>query len=130
MLELSGPPTPPLRTPFRPIRTRSLLAVVALSLHGFMSLLLILGYSLRIVLLHQVQSHVRVSRAALVGSDAFIVWGSRVKIGVLLLTAVAFLLWFYRAYQNLFAFRPGPLQYSPGQAAGSFFIPVVNLLFP
>jgi hypothetical protein len=95
-----------------------------------MSLVLILGCSIRIMLLHRVQSHVRVSRADLIASDAFILWTSRVQIGVSLLTAAAFLFWFYRAYQNLLAFRSEPLQYSPGQAAGSFFIPFVNLARP
>lgn len=130
MLEPSGPTTPSQRLPVRPIRTRSFLAVGAFSFGGIMSLLLILGYSVRIVLLHRMQSHVRVSRAHLFASDAFILWGSRVQIGVSLLTAVAFLFWFYRAYQNLFSFRPAPLRFSPGQAVGSFFIPILNLVYP
>ena len=46
-------------------------------------------------------------------------------------TVVAFLLWLYRAYDNLRAFdRSRPLDYSPGFVAGSFFIPFVNLVIP
>lgn len=130
MLELSGPATPSQRPLVRPIRTRTLLAAMALSASGLMALVQIVGFSIRIVLLHRVQSHVRVSRAALHASDAFLLWGARIQTGIAILTAVTFLLWFYRAYQNLFAFRPGTLSYSPGQAVGSFFIPFVNIAFP
>ena len=46
-------------------------------------------------------------------------------------TAVAFLIWHYRAYSNLKAFNPaGGLDHSPGWAVGFFFIPFVNLVMP
>jgi len=130
MLGLSGPPAPSHRALFRPIRTRSFLAILALAVHGFLSLVMIGACSIRIGLLHQIQAHVQVQRADLLASNAFMLVGSRIQLGVAILAAVAFLLWFYRAQQNLLAFRPEPLEFSPAQAAGSFFIPFVNLVRP
>jgi len=46
-------------------------------------------------------------------------------------TVVFFLIWLYRAYDNLRAFDPwSRLSYSPGFAVGSFFIPFANLFVP
>jgi hypothetical protein len=46
-------------------------------------------------------------------------------------TVVLFVMWLHRSYSNLRAFDPsGPLDYSPGWAAGSFFIPFANLIIP
>ena len=46
-------------------------------------------------------------------------------------TVVFFLMWLYRAYNNLRAFNPSRrLNYSPGWAVGSFFIPFANLVVP
>ena len=46
-------------------------------------------------------------------------------------TVVLFLMWLYRAYNNVSAFNPWHrLNYSPGWAVGSFFIPFVNLVVP
>lgn len=50
---------------------------------------------------------------------------------IYLATIVFFLIWLYRAYYNLRAFdRSRRLNYSPGWAVGSFFIPFVNLVVP
>lgn len=46
-------------------------------------------------------------------------------------TVVFFLVWLYRAHDNLRAFNPWrQLDHSPGWAVGSFFIPFVNLIVP
>ena len=46
-------------------------------------------------------------------------------------TVVCFLVWLYRAYDNLRAFnRSSRLNHSSGWAVGSFFIPIVNLFVP
>jgi len=46
-------------------------------------------------------------------------------------TAVFFLMWIHRAYKNLHALNPANrLNYSPGLAVGSFFIPFANLILP
>ena len=50
---------------------------------------------------------------------------------VYLTTVVFFLMWLYRAYNNLRAFDPNrALDSSAGWAVGSFFVPFVNLIVP
>lgn len=54
-----------------------------------------------------------------------------VELVIYVTTVVFFVMWLYRAYSNLRAFDPvRPLDHSPGWAAGSFFIPFVNLIVP
>lgn len=47
-------------------------------------------------------------------------------------TVITFLMWLYRAHQNLGAFGVAPhqLHYSSGWAVGSFFIPFASLVIP
>lgn len=50
---------------------------------------------------------------------------------IYLVTVVFFLMWLYRAHNNLGAFDPWRrLNYSAGWAVGSFFVPFVNLVVP
>ncbi|WP_217171258.1 DUF4328 domain-containing protein [Streptomyces sp. AC512_CC834] len=53
-------------------------------------------------------------------------------LGVLMniVLAVLWACWFRRIRQNAEPFAPGGIRYSPGLAAGSWFIPVVNLFMP
>jgi Domain of unknown function (DUF4328) len=118
------------RPPFRPIRGRSIFAAASLGLHAFLSLVMILACSERISLLRSVLAHRPVSRFTLRASDLFFVLGARFHLLATLLTVVAFLLWIYRARQNLDAFRGEPFEFSPAWAVGSFFIPFVNLVQP
>jgi hypothetical protein len=45
-------------------------------------------------------------------------------------TAVLFLIWIHRVYGNLAALGVGRLRFSPRLALATFFIPLVNLLWP
>lgn len=56
----------------------------------------------------------------------YLAYGSMV---VFLLTAIPFLMWIYRANLNCRGFG-AQLKFSPGLAAGSYFIPFANLVFP
>ena len=49
---------------------------------------------------------------------------------VLVATPIAYCMWLYRARRNIIALGIPGLEYSPGMAVGSFFIPFVNLLVP
>jgi len=49
---------------------------------------------------------------------------------IYMVTAVAFCMWFYRAYRNLKDWRIPGLKYSAGWAVGYFFIPFLNLFRP
>ena len=51
------------------------------------------------------------------------------SLAVYLVTAVPFLMWIYRANVNCRGFATG-MKYSPGLAAGGFFIPFANLVYP
>lgn len=55
-----------------------------------------------------------------------------VVLGVLLsmVAGVVYLIWLYRAYQNLPALGVGKLEASPGWAVGYYFIPFLNLVRP
>ena len=53
------------------------------------------------------------------------------EVVIYLATAIFFLMWLYRAYNNLRALNPwSRLDYSPGWAVGSFFVPFMNLVTP
>lgn len=49
---------------------------------------------------------------------------------VYLPTVVVFCVWMYRSYKNLSLFGIRNLSYSPGWAAGAFFVPILNLYRP
>jgi hypothetical protein len=49
---------------------------------------------------------------------------------ILLPTAVLFAMWMYRSYKNLLDMDVRGLAYSPGWAAGAFFVPILNLYRP
>lgn len=118
------------RPPFRPIRGRSIFAAASLGLHASLSVVMIFACSERISLLQSILAHGTVSRAALRASDLFFMAGARFHLLTALLTVVAFLLWLYRANQNLSSFRNESFEFSPAGAVGSFFIPFVNLVQP
>ena len=47
-----------------------------------------------------------------------------------IVTGIVFLVWVYRAYNNLSALKARNLQFSPGWAVGWWFIPFANLVKP
>lgn len=109
---------------------RSVLAVSAFGLFAILSAGLVLAFGTRIALLERVQAQTLVTREALVASDAYILLGSRLSVGLNLVCAVTFLLWLHRARANLAQFRSGPFEFSPSEAVVSFFIPIVNFVQP
>jgi len=130
MLNLEATSEPRQHPPFRSIAVRSTVAVLSLSADALVSLFLILALAWRVHLLNRIRGHLTVSHADLVYSDTLVLLGSRTLLGVFALAAIAFVLWFYRAHQNLSAFRLEPFGFSHSQAAWSFFIPFVNLVRP
>src|SRR5688572_27383762 len=50
--------------------------------------------------------------------------------GALILTAIVFLVFFYRAYVNLSLLGPSERRYGTGWAVGAWFIPIVWLIIP
>ena len=53
-----------------------------------------------------------------------------VQLAVLIVTAILFLVWIYRAYRNLSALGASGLRYSANWAVGGWFIPIMNLWRP
>lgn len=55
-----------------------------------------------------------------------------IQIVIYIATIVVFLMWLYRAHENLAAFGVprNQLEYSSGWAVGSFFVPIVSLIIP
>jgi hypothetical protein len=53
-----------------------------------------------------------------------------VTVGVLAVTAILFLVWFYRAYRNLVRAGIHDLRFGPGWAIGGWFIPFFNFVRP
>jgi hypothetical protein len=52
------------------------------------------------------------------------------QVGLLILTIILFMMWVYRASQNIRAFGAQDVKFTPGWAVGWFFIPVANLWMP
>jgi hypothetical protein len=52
------------------------------------------------------------------------------SLGALVATIVAFCMWLHRLYRNLPALGATGLRYSPGWAAGAWFVPILNLWRP
>lgn len=52
------------------------------------------------------------------------------SVAVFVLTALAFLMWFYRARANLPALGIGDARWSPGWAVGWWFVPIMSLFRP
>jgi hypothetical protein len=63
-------------------------------------------------------------------NDTRQIWVSITQLLFTIITIVLFLLWFSRAYSNLHAVNKRSVRYSKGWAAGSWFVPFVNLVMP
>ncbi|HEV2914573.1 MAG TPA: DUF4328 domain-containing protein [Pyrinomonadaceae bacterium] len=94
-------------------------------------IMLILGL-LQINLLSEMAGGAVVPEDDISANDMRVGLASLLLLGLRLVTAVVFLLWIHRAYRNLPALgNPRQqLEYSPGWAAGYFFIPILNLFVP
>jgi hypothetical protein len=120
----SVPPNP------RPMLARSIAAALLLTTQLIVAFLLSVAFWQRLTLLREIRTGLAVAASAFAVSDGLILLGARASIPLALMTAVAFLVWLHRASENLPAFRSEPLEFTPGQAVGSFFIPFINLIRP
>ena len=51
-------------------------------------------------------------------------------LAITIVTGIAYSFWVYRAHQNLPSLGAASIEYSPGWAVGSFFVPILNLFRP
>ena len=112
-------PGPAWARPYAPLATYAAAAMVTVGLASGVQLLL-LG---TLVL------------GAAAGAQAFaiavlLVLGLLALLGLLVGAAIAVPLWMHRAFRNLPALGAGPLTWSPGWAAGGWFVPGANLVVP
>lgn len=70
------------------------------------------------------------SDADLVSADDLVQRVAAIGLGVLVLTAVAWILWFHRAYRNIGVLANRRLVYSSKWAIGAWFVPFLNLVRP
>lgn len=107
----------------RSVWTRGILiAGIVISAIGFMA-----GLVTLIAVLGNAAARDLVTPAAVKGLAAI---NSLLAFGVFVASIVMILLWIHRAHANLRAIGLSELNYSPGWAVGSFFVPVVNLFVP
>jgi hypothetical protein len=87
------------------------------------------AYFLQVNLLHTLKSGVEDVAAATANDTRISVLGIAYLV-ILICTIVFFILWFRRAYYNLHTTQRVNLLYTEGWAAGSWFVPFLNLVRP
>ena len=118
--------------PFRSGHTLALIVVALFVVYILVNLAALVSNLLQLEMLSDVASGVRYTRGQLQLNDLRQLVASLLSLAVFVMLAVAFLVWVHRAYRNLRALGNPPrlLNYSPGWAVGSFFIPFANLYLP
>ena len=113
-------------TPLRPLgRTVTLLLAL-----GLVAAAVDLGYDIHLLVLLDAVIEER-SREAVLDMAAAFEWGDRIllpTLGILIVTAVAFLVWVYRASANANALGFADMKFRPGWAVGWWFVPIANLI--
>jgi Domain of unknown function (DUF4328) len=85
---------------------------------------------LQLFMLNRIRQGHDVSGNATLASDTIYGCLGVLQVLFLLTCAVAFSMWFHRAYRNLSALSAEDLRFTPAKAVGSFYIPFVNLVRP
>ena len=127
-----GTPPPDVRAtsgPFRPARARGLWTMVLLAITAVLALISAVYWAVHIGVIHEYEQGLTGPIRALDSENtAFAWWGFALFMFVP--TAVAWLLWQYRAHANLRGIGVANLRFSPGWAVGWWFIPFANLVMP
>jgi Domain of unknown function (DUF4328) len=114
----------------RPLRARSIAAALLLGANLIIATLLCLAHGYELTLLRRIRANLPVENSVRIATDGLVDVCSSIWILTFVVTAVVFLVWLHRASENLRAFRSESLDFTPGQAVRSFFIPFVNLIRP
>jgi hypothetical protein len=127
-----GAPPPDTRVAtgtFRSAHGRARWTVVLLALTAILALVSAVFWAVHLAVLNDYeQGLVSATRAQDSENGAFSVWGFSLLMFVP--TAIAWLLWQYRAHANLRALGVANLSFSPGWAVGWWFIPFANIVMP
>jgi uncharacterized protein DUF4328 len=116
--------------PFESGHTRAVFAMTLLALCLVADLMGAGAGLLEARLLQRIQAGEAVDDATIEASDIQLMLVGFSQMGLLLLSGIAFLMWFHRSHRNLPALRARILKYSPRWAVGGFFIPIMNLYRP
>lgn len=126
------PPTypAPILNRYVPTEGRARLLIVLLILNAVVSLLSA-GVS-ALGLLFPISETEEITDPVVLAVGLLQIGVALISIVVYIATAVVFLMWLYRAYENLpsFGVPRREIKYSSGWAVGSFFIPFVSLVVP
>jgi Domain of unknown function (DUF4328) len=96
----------------------------------FMDIVAMLSTFAQIALLNRAMGGAAISEQEATANDLREGVISLVQLALILVTAVTFMMWVYRAYSNLPALGATGLKTTPGMAVGVFFIPILNLFRP
>lgn len=113
----------------RPNSDRSTTAVVLIWAVLFMEIVQLLSSIMQYKLLKTIQSGGEYSANALTTNDMREGLVAILYLLVYIISGITFIRWFRRAYFNLHL-RTSPLTYDEGWAAGSWFVPIINLYRP
>jgi hypothetical protein len=97
------------------------LVVAAVELVAFVS---------RIILLNNIQSGAAVSYADATFSDSFVRLTFYAELGMLILLAIAFLMWLHRIVANNWSLAVQNTRWSPRAAVGWWFVPIASFVVP
>ena len=107
--------------------TWSIYLLAANIVHGVVALWS--GY-LQLDLLNRIKDGLTVTQAEAMANDNREAIVALVGLGLIVITAIVFLTWIYRAHKNLGALGARNLDFTSGWAVGWFFIPIMNLVRP
>jgi hypothetical protein len=119
-----------LPTTYRPLRGRAQVVVALLVVTGLISCVSIL-YQLDLqALLDRLAAGRPVGSTEMQSADDRTALIDNLSLAAGVCTSIAFVAWFFRAYQNIERLGARGLRVKPGWAIGSWFVPILNLFRP
>ena len=115
---------------FRSARLRGRLTVVLLGASVLVSVLGALLQLMLLELLARMESGEEWSMEEANSLEAGVDLLATVKVALMIVTAIAFLMWLFRSMHNLRALGITNCRYTPGWAVGWWFVPMMNLIAP
>ena len=122
----SGPPPPP----YTPLSGPAAFAVAMLTIMIIGDAISSWSSYMQAQLLQRIEAGQDVPMQELEANDTREALIAVALLGALIITMIAFLIWFHRAYRNLPSLGATDLKSTPGWAVGGWFIPFYNLVHP
>jgi hypothetical protein len=116
-------------TAYQPLAPRARATVIALSATIAVDVVAFFADGWQWTLLDKIDQGKLVSTSNADISDTIVAIAAVLQLVLLIATAILFLRWFKRAYENVDALG-GVRRFSPGWAVGSWFVPLLNLWRP